>query len=314
MKKTLNVSILTGSMLLTLAACGENANEDNNNINNDTTNENNNEAVSEEEAGELEGDDQVITFGVTTWTSTEAPTEIISQILQDEGYEVDFEFLDQPIIWEGLANEDIDFFMDAWLPYTEEELWNEYEDELQQVTVSYEEAPLGWVVPEYVAEDSISDLIDQGDKYDNQVLGIDPGAGIVTISEDVMDGYDLHDEYELLTSSEPAMLSDVQSMVENEEPVVFTGWRPHSMFADMDLKFLEDEEEYFKEDDVYVLSYEGVEEKHPEVYEILSNWEIEVSDLEEMMLEYEEDDRPFEESAEEWIEENEEQVEEMVNS
>ncbi|SES01261.1 glycine betaine ABC transporter substrate-binding protein [Salipaludibacillus aurantiacus] len=299
------ITFMGGMSLLFTAGCGGNSDNPAG-----TTGNNNGE---ENTAGE-DSSSEPIRLGVTTWTSTEAPSEIMKQILAEAGYEVEFVYLDQPIIFEGLMNEDIDFFMDAWLPYTEEELWARYEDHLQKVTTSYEEVPLGWVVPTYVEEDSIAELKGKADNFNGNVVTIDPGAGIVSISEEVLEGYDLEDEYTLMTSSEPAMMADVEEKIRNEEPVVFTGWRPHSMFAKFDLKFLEDEEEYFKTDNVYVISYNGIEDKYPEVYNIVSEWSIEVADLEAMMLEYEEEDRPFEESAEDWIEANRDQVDAMINN
>ena len=254
-----------------------------------------------------------IVFGQTAWTSTEAPTQIAKQILEEEGYEVDITLLDQPVIFEGLKNEEIDFFMDAWLPYTEEALWAEYEDYLQKVATSYEDVPLGWVVPEFVEENTIADLAGKADKYDGEVVTIGEGAGIVEISKSVLEdeNYDLSG-FELVPSSEAAMLSVLENKMQNEEPFIITGWRPHSMFSRYDLKFLEDTEEHFKSDNVYVLSYQGLEDKHPEAYEIMSKWSIEVDDLEEMMYEYEHNDVSFEESAEKWIEENRDQVDEML--
>lgn len=78
------------------------------------------------------------------------------------------------------------------------------------------------------------------------------------------------------------------------------------------MKFLEDTQEHFKYDNVYVLSYKGIEEKYPEAYDILSQWSIEVDDLEDMMAEYEKNDVPFEESAANWIEENRDTVDEWL--
>lgn len=256
-------------------------------------------------------EDKTITFGMTNWTSTKAPTAIVKQILEEAGYTVETTLLAQPVIWQGMQNQEIDFFMDAWLPYTEAELWKKYKDDLVKVATSYKNAPLGWVVPTYVEENSIEDLKGNGEKYDNRVVTISPGAGIVDISEDVIKEYGL-DEFELFTSSEAAMLADAKSKIQKEEPVVFTGWRPHSMFAMYDLKFLEEPKELFKYDNVYVLSFKGIEEKHPEAYEILSQWSIEVSDLEEMMLRFEQDEVPFEVSAEEWITEHRDQVNKML--
>ncbi|SDO54442.1 glycine betaine ABC transporter substrate-binding protein [Alkalicoccus daliensis] len=300
--------ILTAASAVLLTACGEN------NSNSAEVEENNgaeNAAENNEPTAVEEG--ETITFGLTNWTSTEVPSNIAKLILEEEGYEVEFSLLDQPVIFEGMENQDVDFFMDAWLPNTEAELWAEYEESLIQVAASYEDVPLGWVVPEYVEEETINDLTGRGEEYGGEVFSIDPGAGIVSLSEEVMDEYDLHDEFSLTTSSEFAMVAQLQESINNEEPVIVTGWRPHSMFAEFDLKFLEDEEGIFESDNVYVISYDGIQEEHPRAYEILSNWSIEVSDLEEMMLENEENDTPFEELAANWMEENRDKVDEMKN-
>ncbi|MFA1821247.1 glycine betaine ABC transporter substrate-binding protein [Virgibacillus oceani] len=295
--KRLFIMMLTA--LFVIGACGTDSEE---------AEQDQNEEGTEAEKGE-------IVFGQTSWTSTEAPTEIAKQILEEAGYEVEIVLLDQPVIWEGLATEEIDFFMDAWLPYTEAALWEEYEDTLQQVAVSYEEVPLGFVVPEYVEEETIDDLAGNAEKFDGEVVTIDDGAGIVEIAKQVFadDNYDL-EGYELVPTSEAAMLAVLEEKISSEEPFIITGWRPHSMFTRHDLKFLEDTQEHYQYDNVYVLSYKGIEEKHPEAYDILSQWSIDVNDLEEMMFEYEQNGVEFEDSAEAWIEDNRSIVEEWLNN
>lgn len=258
-------------------------------------------------------EDKTITFGVTTWTSTEAPTNIAKLILEEAGYDVEFAYLDQPVIFKGLAEQEVDFFMDAWLPYTEEKLWAKYEDELQKVATSYEEVPLGWVVPSYVEENTIEELIGNAEKFEERVVTIAPGAGIVSLSKDVIADYQL-DDYQLLTSSEIAMIAELENKLEKKEPIIITGWRPHSMFAKYDLKFLEDTKGHFMPDNVYVISYKGIEESHPTAYNILSKWSIDVADLEEMMLTHEENETSFEELAKQWIEENREKVDLMLEN
>lgn len=292
MKKSLGLIAII--FLLFLTACGNGDGKGN--------------ATEETKSG---SEKETITFGLTGWSSTEVPTEIAKQILEEAGYEVNVSLLDQPVIFEGLAEKEVDFFMDAWLPYTEAALWDEYEDVLIKVAESYTDAPLGWAVPSYVEEESIEDIKKNPEKFDGTVYTIGAGAGIVDISEEVLTDYGL-DMYELAYSSEGAMLGELDARIGREEPVIVTGWRPHSMFIQYDLKFLEEPKENFKFDNIYVLSYKGIEETHPEAYEILSNWSIEVDDLEQMMYEYEVDDIPFEESAENWIEENRDQVDEML--
>lgn len=254
-----------------------------------------------------------LVFGMTSWTSTEVPTHIVKKILEKVGYEVEFVVTEQPIIFSGLVDKEVDFFMDAWLPHTEKELWEEYGEKLEKVAVSYQNAPLGWVVPTYVEEDSILDIKENSEKFDGKIYAIDSGAGITVISDQMKIDYEL-DDYEVVHSSETAMMSQVEKMISNEEPVIFVGWRPHSMFARYDLKFLEDPLESFKEDSIYVISYKGIQEKHPKAYNVLSNWSIEISDLEDMMLQYEQDGVPIEQLAQEWIDNNEKKVQNMIDA
>lgn len=254
-----------------------------------------------------------ITFGMPAWTSTEAPTAIAEQILEEAGYNVEKTLLAQPAIFQGMQAKQIDFFMDAWLPYTEQALWREYQDDLQKVATSYENVPLGWVVPAYVEEKTIGDLEGKADKFDGQIVTIGAGAGIVDLSEQVMadKDYDL-DGYQLAYTSEAAMMGVIRDKMPNKEPFIITGWRPHSMFSQYDLKFLEDTEGHFKYDNVYVLSYQSIEDKYPRAYDIMSRWSINVADLEAMMAAYENDNVSFEDSAAAWIKDNRERVDEML--
>ncbi|NYS60031.1 glycine betaine ABC transporter substrate-binding protein [Vreelandella salicampi] len=259
-------------------------------------------------------DDTTITFGMPAWTSTEAPTAIAEQILEEAGYTVEKKLLAQPAIFQGMQIEQIDFFMDAWLPYTEQALWNEYKDDLQKVATSYENVPLGWVVPSYVEEETIGDLAGKAEKFDGQVVTIGAGAGIVDISEQVMadEDYDL-EGYELAYTSEAAMMGVIRDKMPKKEPFIITGWRPHSMFSQYDLKFLEDTQGHFNYDSVFVLSYQGIEEKYPRAYDIMSQWSISVAELEAMMAAYEDDGTSFEASAAAWIDDNRERVDQMLN-
>lgn len=256
---------------------------------------------------------ETIVFGMSNWSSTRVPTDIIRLILEEAGYKTDETHADQPLIFMGLENENIDFFMDAWLPHTEEHLWELYEDSLIKVSTSYDDVPLGWVVPSYMDVESVQDLVGNSDKYTDQIIGLSPGSGMTETSMEMMDDYGL-DEYEYISSSESAMMANAVKFIEREEPVIFLGWRPHSMFTQFDLKFLEGQEDYFKSDNVYVISYDGIQEKHPEVYDILSRWSIEVEDLEEIMYQHEENDIPFIDLAEEWIENNRDQVDYMLGN
>jgi glycine betaine/proline transport system substrate-binding protein len=145
-------------------------------------------------------------------------------------------------------------------------------------------------------ENTIDEIIGNAKKFNNRVVTIAPGARIVSISQEVIADYQL-DDYQLMTSSEIAMIAELQNSIARKQPIIITGWRPHSLFATFDLKFLEDTRGHFKADNVYVIFYKGIETSHPVAYNILSNWSIDVKDLEEMMLENETNGTSFEELA-----------------
>lgn len=265
---------------------------------------------SDQETTKTEPSKETIVLGMTEWTSTKAPSAIMKALLESKGYQVEYKKAEQPVLFLGLKKQDIDFFMDAWLPYTEAPLWEKYQDDLVQVATSYENAPLGWVVPSYLEVNSISDLNGKADLFNGKIVGLSEGSGMTETSREMIKDYGLNFEY--VASGEAAMMTEAKRKIDKKEPIIFLGWRPHSMFQKFDLKFLEDPKENFKTDNVYVISYKGIEEKHSEVYDIMSRWSIEVEELEAMMLENEENGTTFEELAEKWIAEHPEKVNELL--
>ncbi|RKD22726.1 glycine/betaine ABC transporter substrate-binding protein [Ammoniphilus oxalaticus] len=255
-------------------------------------------------------DDATITIGETPWTSTVPPTYIAKQILEDMGYEVKVQAAEAGVVYTGLSNGDIDVFMDAWLPDTHKEYMDKYGDKIDITSLSYPDGELGLVVPTYLEDiNSVEDLIGKEDLFGNQIIGIDEGAGITETSREVIEGYDLDLDYAV--SSESAMLAQAKKSIRTEEPILFVGWRPHTMFIDLDLKILDDPKGFFKTSDVNVVTHKGFAEKAPEAYAFLSKWSIPVDDIERMISEMDEG-ATKEEVAKKWIEENEDKVKEMI--
>ncbi len=62
------------------------------------------------------------------------------------------------------------------------------------------------------------------------------------VTEELIKDYNL--DYELTSSSEPAMITQIGEAVKNKEPIVAPLWSPHWIFAEYDLKFLEDPKKY----------------------------------------------------------------------
>src|SRR5699024_6221349 len=161
------------------------------------------------------------------------PTKRAKKILEDMGYEVEETEAETGAIYTGLSTGDIDVFMDSWFP-NQKQYVEEYSDDIEDVAVSYDDADSGMVVPEYMDDiEDVGDLKGKEDLIDNEMYGIDAGDPAMENMEEVIEAYDL--DLELITSSEASMLSAAEDKMENEEPVVFYGWRQHSMFLDLDL-------------------------------------------------------------------------------
>lgn len=141
-----------------------------------------------------------------------------------------------------------------------------------------------------------------------EIVGIEPGSGTMDIAQNAVDEYNL--DIELTPSSEPAMVTELQSALENEEPIVVTLWQPHWTFSEYDLKFLEDPKETLgASENIHTMVRHGLEEDQPSAYELLDNFYWEVEDMNEVMSKFGQDESVEpQEAAAEWIEANPDKV------
>lgn len=287
--------MLVLSLTLVLAACGGD------------------DAADEADENGLDLGEDSLELVYVEWDSEIASTNVIAQVLEEAGYDVDATPIDNAIMWEAVASGDADGMVAAWLPATHGELYDEYSDDLVELGVNLEGAAIGAVVPEYVDVDSLADLGDYTDEFDGTITGIEPGAGVVQAAEQSLEDYDL-DDWTVETSSSGAMATALGQAIGNEEPIVVTGWTPHWKFAEYDLKYLDDPEGSFGEaETIETMVRQGLEEDSPAAYQILDAFYWEASDMEEVMLEVSEGATP-EEAAANWIENNRDTVDEWLEA
>lgn len=289
--------LLIALTVFSLTSCSN----DSNDVNNGT----------EVENGTLEK--ETIVFGVTPWTSTIPPTNVAKLLIEEMGYTVELQDADAGVVYAGLSKGDVDVYMDAWLPDLHANYMAEYGEKIEDVSVSYPDGETGWVVPSYVDSiNTVEDIIGNEDLFEGEVIGIDEGAGMTASSREMIEELDLDLEY--IASSEAAMLAQVSKSIANEEPVIFLGWRPHSMFAMWDLKIIPNSAGYFATSEVHVLvsNVSELSTTAPDVYEFLSNWSMPVGDIEDMILEID-NGADAEEVAQKWIDNNQDKVNAMLN-
>ncbi|MFO8031040.1 MAG: glycine betaine ABC transporter substrate-binding protein [Desulfohalobiaceae bacterium] len=261
--------------------------------------------------------DEPIKIGWTAWSDAEAVTKMAKKILEDEmGYDVELVMADIGVQYQGLEGGDIDIMLMSWLPVTHQNYWDKYAKNLDNLGPIYTRARLGWVVPDYVPEDqlsSIEDLKDSdvADKLGNEIIGIDPGAGLMQASEEAMEDYEL-DNYDLISSSGSGMTSAISRAERRDEWIVATGWSPHWKFAAWDLRYLEDPEGVLGgKEKIHAMARDDFYQDVPyEVYEFFTRFYMPLDELQEVM--YEARESSYEEAIDKYLKNNPKRVDYWV--
>ncbi len=146
-----------------------------------------------------------------------------------------------------------------------------------------------------------------GEQVQYEIIGIDPGAGIMETTRSALEQYGL-DQWKLVESSESAMMAAFKRAYSNQEPIIITGWTPHWMFSSFDLKYLDDPlQVYGGDEQIHTLVRNGLKDDHPAAYQVLDNFNWEPSDMEDVMVMIEEGS-PVEDAAASWVVNNMDKV------
>ncbi|MCM3661030.1 glycine betaine ABC transporter substrate-binding protein [Georgenia satyanarayanai] len=284
------------ALALTLAACGS-----------DT------DGGSEDTTG---ADAGPITIGIHSgWEEGIAVSHLWQHILEEQGYEVEMETADAGVVFTGLAQGDYDVNFDTWLPATHGHYIEEYGDDLAELGTWFEEAPLTIAVNEDAPIDSLAELADNADLFDNRLIGIESGAGLTKITqEQVIPTYGL-DGMDYLISSTPAMLTELSAAVDAGENVVVTLWRPHWAYDAFPIKDLEDPEGALGEpDDIYAYGNADFADTYPDVAKWIAGFQLDdeqLHSLENIMFN-EMNGEDNDAAVDQWVEENQEFVDSIT--
>lgn len=249
------------ALALTLAACSGDAGED-----------------TATDAGTTGGadTDTSITIGVHSgWEEGIAVSELWARLLTDQGYDVDQQTAEAGVVFTGLAEGDYDVNFDTWLPNTHGDYLDTYGDDIVDLGVWYEDAPLTIAVNEDAPITSLSELADNADQFGNRIVGIEAGAGLTRITQDeVIPTYGL-EGMEFIVSSTPAMLSDLKSAVDAGENVVVTLWRPHWAYNAFPVKVLKDPKGLLGDaESIHSVAATSFQSDFPEVHDWISNFQM----------------------------------------
>lgn len=247
-----------------------------------------------------------INLAYVEWDTEVASTHVVGHVLEDMGYDVTLTPLDNAIMWEAVSKGEADAMVAGWLPATHSAQLEKYGGNLEDLGANLEGAKIGLVVPSYMDVNSIEELSDEAGKT---ITGIEPGAGIMSASENALKEYSNLEGWTLQTASSGAMTVALDQAIKNNEEIIVTGWSPHWMFASYDLKYLEDPKGvYGGAESIHTFARKGLAEDHAEAYKVLDAFSWTVEDMEAVMLDIQDGTSP-KEAAKKWVEDNSERVE-----
>lgn len=268
------------------------------------------------EAERLEnGDLPTVSIGIHSgWDEGIAVSHLFAAVLEDAGYEVETQEADPGIVYTGLASGDYDVNFDMWLPATHADYLEEYGDDLEQLGVWYDDATLTVVVNEDSPITSLDELAENADAFGGRIIGIEAGAGLTRIVQDeAVPEYGLED-MELVVSSTPAMLAELDAATSAGEDVVVTLWRPHWAYDAYPIRDLEDPAGVMGEaEEIHSVGRTGFTEDYPSLSAMIAAFTLtdeQLFSLENLMFNEDGGSDPAG-SARTWLEQNPEVVEEL---
>lgn len=257
--------------------------------------------------GLAQAQDKSLVVGTNNWAENIAVANMWKILLEEEhGYDIELSNIGKSVLYSGLSNGDFDLSFEIWLPTTDAPFLEPHRDEIDVHDVWYDGTGLGLVVPSYADIDSIDELRDQAGRYEYQgrpsILGIDSGSAIAGLTEDAIEAYEL--PLNQVNSSGPAMMAALDSAYQREEPIVVTLWSPHWAFAEYDLKYLEDPQGVYGENEsIHWMSRKGLANEDPWLASVLDAWKMDDDSLGGLMARIEKVGDPVE-GAKTWIEDN----------
>ncbi|MEE4362991.1 MAG: glycine betaine ABC transporter substrate-binding protein [Desulfotignum sp.] len=244
-----------------------------------------------------------IKMGVLQWNDLVCPSLATKKAMEKyHGYDIEVvEFFEWGIAYATLAKGDVDILM-SQINFVAWDYWIRYNKKLEKLSCSSHGLNQGIVVPSYVPIDSIDELNQHKDKFDKKIIGIEPGAGLMRQTREVIDGYGL--DFELVDGSTAAMTASVKSALAKKEWIATIMWTPSWMTQAFDIKFLKDPKDLQQPaQSYYWLGRKGFSKDYPTAREIMAGVFVPLEDNIQMTGYIKEGLSP-EQAVDRWLKEN----------
>ena len=275
------------------------------------------------------------------WTGSTVICHVMKYVLEKKlNIPAQITQLNGAVTWVGMDKGDVDIFSDIW-ETAEVAGIEKYAKEKKScdVVLSYANAPQGWYIPKYVAEQygikTIDDLKGKEKIFDIDGNGKgDLWGGPTSWKNSEVTDIRIRDyglDFENLGVEQFAWLATLKSAYLKKQPVIFFYWEPEWLFTEYDLVKIEepafdpakwvfvqkhpDQSKItceYQPTNVWVGISKKMEARLPKAYQFFKNWSIpigEVNKLIAMVTDLPNNPKVSpEEAAKKWVEENPEIV------
>ncbi|GAB7527643.1 glycine betaine ABC transporter substrate-binding protein [Pseudomonas sp. 3A(2025)] len=230
-----------------------------------------------------------VRIGWVNWSDTEITAKLAQTALQDQLKQpVKMVQADIGILFQALANGNIDLIPMVWLPNTHKGYWDKYKDQLEDLGVLYQ-GRIGWAVPDIVPASEVSTVEDLNkpevrEKLGSRILTSEAGNGQYKLSLQAIDDYKLTG-YKLIASSETGMLTEMDRSLRRNQWTVINAWNPHWMFSKWKLRYLDDPKGLFGgAEQIHAVARKGFSQQHPQVAYFFAHYSMPLAELEDLMM------------------------------
>ena len=256
---------------------------------------------------------------VPPWPGVTVKSEIFSQLIEPLGYTPETLEISSTVGYSTLQSGDSDAFLAGWMPAQQESYDAAMEaDAIVDLGNNVNGARMGFAVPDYVYEAGITRAEQLAapaiaERFERTVYSIESGSTITDMIDGAIDS-NTHglEGWELMASSTPGMLSEVNGAVEQQRWILFYGWTPHWMVPEYDVHILDDSADIFGADggrsDVKTIVARDYAEANPNLARLLDQFELSAEEQSKFILEYSLKERDLEDVAHDWLVDNPERV------
>jgi len=254
-----------------------------------------------------------VSFSDVGWTDITATTAVATTLLDALGYATEVKVLSVPVTYASMANSDIDVFLGNWMPTMEADIAPyRAAGSVETVRENLEGAKYTLATNAVMADrglTSFADIARFADALDGRIYGIEPGNDGNRLILDMIeaDAFGLG-AFDLVESSEQGMLAQAERATRRGEGIVFLGWEPHPMNANLDMTYLTGGDDWFGPDlggaTVYTNTRAGLSQDCPNLGAFLGNLKFTLAMENEIMGAILNDGEDPGDAAEAWLRAN----------